>query len=189
MAISAKIDFEIFPTDPPDVDRDDFYHLIYLTIEIPLNLSNSLIIQPSLLYSENATGTFSEYKAGTFRFVRRTIEEKSRFGSGIGYRHFLNGKGDGFYLQAMGDIFYYSIKVKQENADKEVSYGDVKKDFYADLLGYVGYSWKISHCSIFLDTGVGIVAADKDSRSENVMLGLWKNPITFDVNFGMGISF
>jgi len=182
MAFGAK--FDLFPAEP-DEHRDDFCHLIYLTVEIPLNLSNSLIIQPSLLYSENTIGTYMS----NHKIVGRSIEETYRLGSGIGYRHFLNGEGDGLYLQAMSDIHYYSIKLRQENADKEVSSTDVKKGFYADLLGYIGYSWKISPVSIFLDTGVGVVSPDKDSSRESVMFGLWKNFITYDANFGIGISF
>jgi len=140
--------------------------LFYLTVEIPLNLSSSLIIQPSFLYEEHN---------------RSSIERMFRSGSGLGYRHFVNGKGDGLYLQAMSDIFYYSIKEEEESA--------YKKDFYADLLGYVGYSWKKSRSSIFIDAGVGVVSPSNDLSREVVMLGLWENLITFDANFGIGISF
>jgi len=153
-----------------------YFYLLYLTVEIPLSLSNSLIIQPSLLYNEHNGNTYMANESNG-----NSIENMFRLGSGIGYRHFVNGKGDGLYLQVMSDFFYYSIKEEEESA--------YKKDFYADLLGYVGYSWKKSRLSIFSDIGIGVVSPSNDLSREVVTPGLWKNSITFDANFGIGLSF
>ncbi|MDR1829285.1 MAG: hypothetical protein LBQ76_00780 [Candidatus Fibromonas sp.] len=156
----------IFGTDPIP------FYRIYLTFEIPLNLSNSLIIQPSLWYSESPGSTHIEYNG-------KLIDKMFRLGPGIGFRHFVSGNGKGLYFQAMSDIHYYSIKELDE-----ISY---KKGFYADLLGYLGYSWKFSRLSIFSDIGVGIIYPVNNSSRE-VIIGLYKKPLTFDINFGIGLS-
>ncbi|MDR1812986.1 MAG: hypothetical protein LBQ87_09195 [Candidatus Fibromonas sp.] len=152
------------------IDPISFY-MIYFTFEIPLNISNSLIILPSLWYTESSGSTYLE-KDG------KLIDKMFRLGPGIGFRHFVNGKGDGLYLQAMSNIHYYSIKELDEN---------LYKSFYADLLGYLGYSWKISGLSVFSDIGIGIIYPVNNS-SRKVIYGLYKKPLTFDINFGIGLS-
>ena len=138
--------------------------MIYSTVKIPFNLSNSLIIQPSLWYGESSKGDIF------------------RLGSGIGFRHFVNGKGDGWYLQAMSSIHYYS--------KEELSDSIYEKGFYADLLGYLGYSWKISVISMFLDTGIGFTTPVNRSSREFALGTLgYKRPLVFDMNLGMGFSF
>jgi hypothetical protein len=149
------------------------FYRIYLTVEIPLSLSNSLIIQPSLWYSESSGHTHIEYNG-------KLIDKMFRLGPGIGFRHFVNGKGDGLYLQAMNDIHYYSIKELDESA--------YKKGFYADLLGYLGYSWKISGLSVFSDIGIGFIYPVNNSSRE-VIIGFYRKPLTFDFNAGVGFSF
>ncbi|MDR2595264.1 MAG: hypothetical protein LBC87_10900 [Fibromonadaceae bacterium] len=164
--------------DTGDADSTPIY-VAYLTFEIPLSLSNSLIIQPSLWYVE-----------GTWYYNKNEIvkvDKLLRLGSGIGFRHFVNGKGDGLYLQAMGNVNYYSIKELNENIynNKDFYY---KKGFYADLLGYLGYSWKYSFFSIFSDIGIGIIFPI-DNPSYKAIVGGYKKPFTFDMNLGIGFSF
>jgi len=161
-----------------DADTIPIY-VTYLTFEIPLSLSNSLIIQPSLWYIE-----------GTWYYNENEIvkvDNLFRLGSGIGVRHFVNRKGDGLYLQAMGNIHYYSIKELDESIynNKDFYY---KKGFYADLLGYLGYSWKYSFFSIFQDIGIGIIFPI-DNPSYKVTVGAYKKPFTVDANLGIGFSF
>jgi len=147
------------------------FFMIYFTFEIPLNISNSLIIQPSLWYSKSSGSTYIEYDG-------KLIDNMFRLGPGIGFRHFVNGKGDGLYLQAMSNIHYYSIKELDEN---------LYKSFYADLLGYLGYSWKISGLSVFSDIGIGFIYPVNNSIREPI-IGFYKKPLTFDINFGMGLN-
>jgi hypothetical protein len=153
------------------------FYAIYLTVEVPLNLSNSLIIQPSLLYYESSGTTYITHN-------EKLIEKMFRLGPGIGFRHFLNGKGDDLrlYLQAMSNIHYYSIK--------ELDPSIYKKGFYTDLLGYLGFSRKrkifgLSVCT-FSDIGVGIVYPTNNSSP--VIFGLYKKFLTIDANMGIGFS-
>ncbi|MCL1955988.1 MAG: hypothetical protein FWF63_01575 [Fibromonadales bacterium] len=158
----------------PDEDQSPIY-TAYLTVEIPLSLRYSLIIQPSLWYVEG--GWYSADNEILY------VDKLFRLGSGIGLRHFVNGKGDGLYLQPMSSVHYYSIK--ESYNDKDFYY---KKGYYADLLGYLGYSWKYSFFSIFSDIGIGTIFPFGNS-SYKVLVGGYNKPFTFDMNLGIGFSF
>jgi hypothetical protein len=164
---------------------------IYSTIEIPLNLNNSVIINPSFLYKTNTNLLWLlMYPDGNYFF---------RLGSGIGLRSFLFGKGEGLYLQAMLGTYYVSKKqTKYSYIDEEIalesmdsgyaSDGEIENDreiekrfFYFDVFSYVGYSWKFSGITIFADIGYGgipIVYTEKDI--------FFTLP---DINIGIGIPF
>jgi len=154
------------------------FYMIYLTFEIPLNLSNSLIIQPSLWYNKSVNKTYILDAHGL-------VFKLFRLGSGIGLRHFVKEIGKGLYLQAMSSVHYYSV---------EESYNEDLKGYYADLLGYLGYSWKFSRLSIFFDIGIigigTIYPTDNssDNPSEVITAGYTK-PFTVDANLGIGFSF
>lgn len=150
-------------------DRISFFLnlMLYSTIEIPINLSNSFIIQPSLWL----------------------MWEMSRVGSGFGIRHFLNGKGDGWYLQAMSSFYRYSYLA---GSDFHTNEDVFKKGFYADLLGYVGYSFKKfkeENSRVFLDFGIGTLYPSKNIDKINgaYVDKPFKN-LLIDVNFGAGFS-
>jgi len=141
---------------------------IYSTIEIPFNLSNSLIIRPSLLGAKN----------GIFRL-----------GSDIGFRHYLTGKGEGLYLQGQMGIFYYRRNIYTDPPfiydDTDCDDVDCNEDdhelisspLWLDIMGYIGYSLKFSWVSVFIDIGVGAIIG-------TTPLFGWP-----DVNISVGIPF
>ena len=159
-----------------------FSNAIYSTVEIPLSLSNSLIIKPSFLREDLDRSIF-------------------RLGSDIGIRHYLNGKGKGFYLQEQIGIFYYKL-----NRDDDCSCDDAQSDEYCecpdtsgpflpfpsvplknylwfDVMGYFGYSWKFSYVSIFTDIGIGVVMGINDKSNS---LSFYPLP---DINIGLRVPF
>jgi len=148
--------------------------LIFLTVEIPFSLSNSLIIKPSLL-------NISNHDAYIFRL-----------GSDIGFRHHLSGKGEGLYLQGQTGVFYY--KRTGFIGDKIFSrFFDIpRKCLWLDAMGYVGYSLKFSRVNVFIDTGVGIIIGI-DTETGQVkpvkLFGDVGKVFLPDINFGIGISF
>jgi hypothetical protein len=175
-------DIDIYPTGD-DIPTSHFY-MIYLTVEIPLNLNNSLIIQPSLWYQEGMTGI-----SGRTYYHQDMVK---RLGPGIGFRHFI---GDGLYLQAMSSIYYYSIEVEdggwiKDNDGIDKYESTYKKGFYADLLGYLGYSWKGKIICTFSDIGIGFgYPSNSPTRELSAILFKKQKPLIHDVNFGIGISF
>jgi len=170
-------------SDIIDADPIEFY-VGYLTVEIPLSLRYSLIIQPSLWYHKNSSdNTYIVYGEDT---NEKIVDKLFRLGSGIGVRHFVNGKGDGLYFQAMSSVHHYSIKEENSLNSKGFYY---KKGYYADLLGYLGYSfssWVFPSLKIFSDIGIGTIFP---TNNPSVVVGAYKKPFTFDMNLGMGFSF
>ncbi|MDR3000882.1 MAG: hypothetical protein LBU89_06420 [Fibromonadaceae bacterium] len=148
---------------------------IFLTVEIPFSLSNSLIIKPSLL-------NISDHSAYIFRL-----------GSDFGFRHHLSGKGEGLYLQGQMGVFYYKRTDFSFIGDKifSIFFDMPRKSLWLDAMGYVGYSLKFSRVNVFIDAGIGIIMGI-DTETGQV------KPVTFfdgagilwpDINFGIGISF
>ena len=153
---------------------------IYSTIEIPFSLSNSLIIKPSFLRENTDRNIF-------------------RLGSDIGMRHYLSGKGEGFYLQEQIGIFYYkSNRVDDCSCDVGGEYECECSDtfffmlpfplipinyLWFDAMGYFGYSWKFSYVSIFADVGIGVVMGINNKSNA---LSFYPLP---DINIGLRVPF
>ncbi|MDR0515703.1 MAG: hypothetical protein LBH25_01500 [Fibromonadaceae bacterium] len=147
---------------------------IYLTIEIPFSLSNSLIIKPSLL-------NISEHDANIFRL-----------GSDIGFRHHLSGKGEGLYLQGQIGAFYYKRTGFIGDRIFPLFFDMPRKCLWLDAMGYVGYSLKISHINVFIDTGVGTVMGIDTETGQVKPVKLFDGAgkvFLPDINFGIGIPF
>jgi hypothetical protein len=157
-----------------------FTNAIYSTVEIPLSLSNSLIIKPSFLREDLDRSIF-------------------RLGSDIGIRHYLNGKGKGFYLQEQIGIFYYKLN-RDDDCSCDVQSGEcecsdtfgfflpfpsvpLKNYLWFDVMGYFGYSWKFSYISIFADVGIGVVMGINDKSNS---LSFYPLP---DINIGLRVPF
>jgi hypothetical protein len=154
---------------------------IYSTIEIPFSLSNSLIIKPG--------------------FLRDNTDNKMfKLGSDIGMRHYLSGRGEGFYLQEQIGIFYYKTNHFDDCScdalpgEYECECSDTFfyllpfhavpiKYLWFDAMGYLGYSWKFSYISIFIDVGIGVVLGINDEQNS-----LYFSPLP-DINIGVGIPF
>ncbi|MDR2593435.1 MAG: hypothetical protein LBC87_01510 [Fibromonadaceae bacterium] len=161
LALSSNL----FNTDYEDVA------IIYSTMEIPINLSRSLIVKPSLLMEHN------------------TDVDLLKVGSDIGIRHYVQGKGEGWYFQEQMGIFYYKNE-NTENGD-DVIYMPIllfhptdTKGFLLDAMGYLGYSWKFSKWSVFADIGFGFAIEDK-SIIDLKHFRLYPLP---DFNLGIGFS-
>jgi len=151
---------------------------IYSTIEIPFSLSNSLIIKPSF-------------------FRENTDRNIFKLGSDIGMRHYLNGKGKGFYLQEQIGIFYYKLNRNIDDCSLDALPGEYEyecdsdvfymlpfpqipiKYLWFDAMSYFGYSWKFSYISIFADVGFGVVLGINDNSNA---LSFYPLP---DINIGL----
>jgi len=151
---------------------------VYLTVEFPFSLYNSLIIRPSYL---NISHEDEDDKA-------------FRLGSDIGFRHYLAGKGEGLYLQGQMGVFYF----RNNNHICDEGCGDVlvfpepfyniyipKKSIWLDAMGYIGYSLKFSNVSIFVDAGFGrVLGVSTETRRVKLDDKFWP-----DLNIGIGIPF
>jgi hypothetical protein len=117
---------------------------IYLTVEVPFSLSNSLIIRPSIFD------------------LNRSKRDIFRLGSDIGFRHHLAREGEGLYLQGQMGIFYYERNVINSDGmyDPFPSIHGPLKNIWLDAMGYVGHSFKFSRVSLFIDVGIGIGRSD-----------------------------
>jgi hypothetical protein len=143
---------------------------IYSTVEIPLNLSASLIITPDVWFSRG------EKEEGT---------NTSRGGSGAGIRYFPGGAGEGLYLQALASAHYYSIKYKEGwwyYTSAGTMSNEPKKGVSYDLLLYLGNAYKFRSVSIFSDVGAGIGNAKHADD-------FYKNNAIIEFNLGIGLPF
>jgi hypothetical protein len=101
---------------------------LYKTLEISLDLSNSLIIKPSL-------------------WLKPKKKEEFRYGSDIGLRYYFKQKGEGIYTQASVGVFYYCYLSSGWDGS-----------IYYDAMGYLGYSHKFSSVTIYYDVGIGYMS-------------------------------
>jgi len=107
--------------------KDQAIIFFYSTVEVPLSLSYSLIIKPSLWLTLNYGENVSE-------------PNFFRLGSDIGYRYYMSKEGEGLYLQGQTGIFYISDD----------------RPIWFDIMGYIGHSYKLNNgVKIFTDFGVG----------------------------------
>jgi len=131
----------------------------YSTIEIPLSLYSAPIIKPSVWH----------------------LQDLTRVGSDIGFRHYLAGRGEGLYLQPQVGIFYMSGKEWSFNFDwdddEDFVTVEKKKGTWFDGMLYLGRAYKFAYISIYSDAGIGY----------GCILG--KCTIIYDANIGLGISF
>jgi hypothetical protein len=131
--------------------------ILYLTLEVSLNEFNSLIINPSSWWIDN----------------EQSDDAIKRVGSGVGIRHFLYGESEGLYLQAMPSLHYLSLTEGKEK----------HSGFFADILGYIGYSANIGPLATFADFGLGYAYANVPKSFCH------KGCLYFDINMGIGVSF
>jgi len=148
---------------------------IYLTVEIPFSLYNSLIIRPSYLNLSNFDG-----------------DKIFRIGSDFGYRYYLTGKGENLYLQGQMGLFYFRGDDHYTSCYYEDGCDDVdanlipffsvpnyRKSLWLDAMGYIGFSFKY----VFIDVGIGLIMVINPERVK-LFDELWP-----DLNIGIGIPF
>ena len=138
--------------------------MLYSTIEKPMSLSTSLIIRPSL-WNINGDDFFSDN------------DKIFRFGSDVGYRYYLNEKGDDWFIQGQIGLFYFARTYREWGYPY---YGDEKvKDnsLWVDIMGYVGRAYKFKKASIYYNVGIGYANNPFDDNMN--FMG--------DINLGIGI--
>jgi len=143
---------------------DDLF-MLNSTIEIPLNLSNSVVIQPAIWLGSSDGDIFGiEY------------EKLVRFGSGVGLRRYAVDRGYGFYLQVIASAYY----VFAERIDhwKDVN-GAV-----SELMLYAGSSHKWQNLSFFYEAGMGFGY----DGTKTQQIG-YDNKLVGALNVGVGLPF
>jgi len=136
------------------------------TVEVPLNLNSSVIVQPAVwLGSSDGSILGVEY------------EKLVRFGTGIGLRRYAMDKGYGFYLQTIAGVYYFSA----DKVDDEEKWSKVKGAVY-ELMLYAGSSHKWQNVSFFYELGMGFGYDGSDSKQ----LG-YVNKLVASFNLGLGI--
>jgi len=108
------------------------------TIEVPLNLGSSVIIQPTV-WLGSSDGYIPDVVKSIY-FMEDKVEYKKlkRVGSGIGFRQYAFDKSEGLYLQAIASAYYIkaeSLQHKKDSDDSD-SWGEI--DSYKNLKGVVG---------------------------------------------------
>jgi len=156
--------------------------MITSTIEKPLSLSNSVIIQPSVWY-----GSSDGYIADVVEY-----EDFTRLGVGIGMRRYAVNKGSGFYLQAIASAYYTfaeRIQYREKNDNYYGGYGMKswiieKGIILGELMLYIGSAHKWQNINIFYEGGLGL-----GYDGTNVFKIGYINKLATNFNFGIGIPF
>jgi len=150
--------------------------------EIPLDLGNSVIIQPAAWL-----GSSNEY----IFFGEVEYEKLIRIGSGIGVRRYAYNRGQGFYLQAIASAYYISAESisYKETPDERSSYENIKsyikvKGMVGDLIFYVGLAHKWQNISFFYEVGAGFGYDGTDTYQIGYV-----NKLVLSLNVGLGIPF
>jgi len=149
-------------------------------VEIPLDLGNSVIIQPAVwLGSSNRYITV---------FEDVEFEKLIRIGSGIGMRRYAYNKSQGFYLQAIAGAYYISAESisKKDDSDWHPDITTWKKvnGLVGDLVFYLGSTHKWENISFFYEFGAGFGYDGTDTYQ----LG-YINKLVLSLNAGLGIPF
>ena len=151
------------------------------TIEKPLSLSRSVVIQPTIWL-----GSSDGFIANVVEY-----EDLRKFGGGIGIRQYATDKGSGFYLQVMASAYYTSaksIQYKEENDDywddyKIKSWTDVKS-VLGELMLYIGSAHKWQNISFFYEGGLGFGYDGTDTFKIGYV-----NKLAANFNLGIGMPF
>jgi len=160
------------------------YNMFMLTstIESPLSLSNSVIIQPTIWL-----GSSNGYIAEVVEY-----ENLARLGMGIGIRQYATDKGSGFYLQAIGSLYYTyaeSISHKEDNEGhgyplKEITTWKKVRGVLGELMFYIGSAHKWQNTSFFYEGGLGFGYDGTDTFQIGYI-----NMLVANFNLGIGIPF
>ncbi|MDR2595180.1 MAG: hypothetical protein LBC87_10480 [Fibromonadaceae bacterium] len=151
------------------------------TVEKPLSLSRSLIIQPTVWL-----GSSDEFIADIVEY-----EDLKRFGGGIGIRQYATDKGSGFYFQAIASAYYTSAKKLQYKEENESYWNDYRikswtnvKCVLGELMLYIGSAHKWQNISFFYEGGLGF-----GYDGTNTFKIGYINKLASNFNFGLGLPF
>jgi hypothetical protein len=157
------------------------------TLEMPLSLSNSVIVQPSVwLGSSDGTLLDVEY------------EKLRRIGIGIGMRRYVRDRGQGFYLSAVASVYYLSVKSLSAYSEDNEYEDDYYYRYYypekttwknvkgvlGDLIFYIGSAHKWQNIGFFYEGGLGFGY----DGTHTYQLG-YVNRLAANFNLGVGIPF
>jgi len=159
----------LFTSIPELVSDESPSGLYYLTIEKPLNLSNSLIIKPSLVLN------VKPITLPIMSFGKRNDDIYFRLGSDIGLRHYVNKNGQGVYKQGTVGVFFIENRI------------DNSSFMGIDIMGNLGFSKKYKTLTIFFDIGLGVGNSNVMMKDRNE--GIRDVSIIYDINFGLGFKF
>ncbi len=168
------------------------------TVEMPMNLSNSVVIQP-IVWLGSSDGYIPNVNVIIFNDDegQNDLEYKGlvRVGSGIGLRHYILNKGKGFYLQAIVSAYYFSAKSissREDVLDEEYDYYYTTKiDTWTNVRGvvgefmlYTGLSHKWENISLLYEIGLGFGYDGTKTRQMGYI-----NRLATNFNLGIGIPF
>ena len=144
--------------------------LLYSTVAVPISLSNSLVVRPSLWNNTKTTDG-----DGTFRV-----------GSDIGFRYYYYGKFNSttltfarLYLQAQAGVFYYSTM--NSWAGDDIPDGKKENYIWLDVMGYLGCSFENFYgLRTFVDIGIG------RRNNKDYVFTFNNSSFIFDINIGFG---
>jgi len=151
------------------------------TVEVPLSLSNSVVIQPAI------------WLGSSDGFILDAVEYENlkRFGSGVGLRHYINNKGYGFYFQGVASLYYLHAESIQYKEDDDGSYWDYEiktwkkvKGTVGELMFYIGAAHKWQNMSLSYEGGLGFGL----DGTKTYQLG-YVNKLATNFNICIGIPF
>jgi hypothetical protein len=130
------------------------------TIEVPMSLKNSVVIQPTIW-----AGSSGGYIPVPVNDDRVEYKKLKRIGSGVGMRRYVVEKGQGFYLQGIAGAYYIhadSISHKKDEYEDDYWYSAPKvttwtgvKGVIGELMFYVGAAHKWQNISFSYEGGLG----------------------------------
>jgi len=156
------------------------------TIEKPLSLSHSVIIQPVAWF-----GSSDGYISDIVKY-----EKLKRAGGGIGMRRYMFDKGYGFYLQAIASAYYFSadsIFYKKDNWEDDgweeiyspnIKYWTKVKGMVGEVMFYAGAAHKWQNINLFYEGGLGFGY----DWTHTFQVG-YINRLAANFNIGVGLPF
>lgn len=162
------------------------------TLELPLNLNNSVVIQP-VIWLGSSNGFFEDVNVINALSDDRDemrYEKLKRFGSSFGIRHYILERNSGFYLQAVAGLYYISAESLSYNKfidtyyeEKPYTYIKVK-GAVAELMLYAGLAHKWQNISLAYEIGLGFGYDGTNTHQ----LG-YINSLATNFNLCLGIPF
>lgn len=165
------------------------------TIEVPMSLSNSVIIQPTIWQ-----GSSDGYIPDVVKLVFLSKDEVKyenlrRKGGGIGLRHYVLDKGEGFYLQLISSAYYLSAGsislkedcegggcLKDDSRTYSLSTWTKVKGWIGELMFYAGATHKWQSISLSYEGGLGFGY----DGTETYQMG-YANKLVANFNLSVGI--
>jgi len=147
------------------------------TVEIPLSLSNSVVVQPTVWL-----GSSEGYIVDDVQY-----EKLRRAGLGIGLRRYALNKGQGFYLQTVASMYYISAESishieSNDNSRKNGTTWIKVKGTIGELMFYIGAAHKWQNLSMFYEGGLGYGYDGTNTYQMGYM-----NRLVANFNLGVGI--